>query len=50
MRPIYFLAMAVSSAIADIAEYILDPIVNAVWDAAGGLEYWAHKKLTKGED
>jgi len=50
MRPIYHIIMRMAYVMADIAEYILDPIANNVWEASGALEYWANEKLTKGDD
>lgn len=47
MKHVYKLILRLSYTIADLAEFILDPIVNAVWDLSGSMEYWAHTKLTK---
>jgi len=46
MKHIYKIALRASYLLADLAEYILDPITNAVWDKSGALEYWAHERLT----
>ena len=47
MKHVYKTTLRLSYIIADLAEFILDPIVNAVWDLSGSMEYWAHTKLTK---
>jgi hypothetical protein len=46
MKHVYKIALRASYLLADLAEYILDPITNAVWDKSGALEYWAHERLT----
>jgi hypothetical protein len=46
MKHVYKIALRASYLLADLAEYILDPIANAVWNGSGALEYWAHERLT----
>lgn len=47
MRPVYKAALKLSYALADLAQFVLDPIVNAIWNLSGNIECWAHQKLTK---
>jgi hypothetical protein len=50
MKYVYKAALKLSYVISDLAEFILDPIANAVWELGGRIEYWANEKLTKLED
>ena len=45
MRTFYYIMLRVAYVMADLAEYIAQPLINALWDAAGALEYWANEKL-----
>jgi hypothetical protein len=47
MKHVYKAALKLSYVISDLAEFILDPIVNAVWNLGGRIECWAHTNLTK---
>jgi len=47
MKHVYKAALRLSYLISDLAEFILDPIANAVWNLGGRIEYWANEKLTK---
>jgi hypothetical protein len=46
MKPVYKIALGLSYIITDLAEYIAQPAVDALWNVGGRLEYWAHKRLT----
>jgi hypothetical protein len=47
MKHVYKAALRLSYLISDLAEFIVQPLVDCIWDIGGSIECWAHQKLTK---
>jgi hypothetical protein len=47
MKYVYKAALKLSYIISDLAEFIVQPLTDCIWNIGGSIEYWAHQKLTK---
>ena len=47
MKYVYKAALRVSYLISDLAEFIVQPLTDCIWDIGGSIECWAHTNLTK---